>query len=89
LSRKPPEWTGRFPDLECPPEEARRLVWQRIEHRIVEYTAIMEELNVADDASREGAPRWAEGLADTGQNRLTLRYMKAGETTLSGRKKAG
>ena len=81
LSRKPPEWTGRFPGLECPAEEARQLVWERIEHRISEYTAMIEEQIPADDASRAGAPRRAEVLANTGQNRLMLRYMKAAEST--------
>src|SRR4051794_2244805 len=33
LSRRPPEFTGRYPKLECPPEEARQLAWERIEHR--------------------------------------------------------
>ena len=81
LSKKPPEWTGRFLGLECPPEKARHLVGERIEHRIAAYAALVEELRVADEASRAGAPRRAEVLADTGQNRLILRYMKAAEST--------
>ena len=62
LSRRPPEFTGRYPKLECPPEEARQRVWERIEHRISEYTAMIEELIPADEASlrvrRDGRRCW-------------------------------
>ena len=82
LYRKPAEWVGRYPNLEWETELARKWVLEKIEERIADYTEMLEGLTEADEASREGASRRAEVLADTGQNRLMLRYMRSAEMTL-------
>ena len=82
LYHKPAEWLGRFPDLDWAPEQARKWVLERIEERIAEYTSMFGGRTEVDEASREGASRRAEVLADTGQNRLMLRYMRSAEMTL-------
>ena len=51
-NQKPAEWVGRYGNLTCPTAKARELVMQRIEYHIAEYTAMIEEVHDAEEASR-------------------------------------
>jgi len=80
-TQMPPLWQGLTDVTGYPVEEARAGVRQKMAARIAELAALVKHFDAAEQTLRETAPDRAMVPADTGQNRLLIRYIKSTESS--------
>ena len=80
-AQRPPEWRGRFGEATYPTDQAQALLTRRVAAHLMELGELHEALDARDVESRATAKDRALALADTPENRLMVRYLKATESS--------
>jgi hypothetical protein len=80
-NQMPPQWKGLTDATGYSVEEAQSGLRAKIAARRAELEALVDHFDEAEKTLRDTAPDRAMAPADTGQNRLLMRYMKATESS--------
>jgi len=80
-TQMPPQWKGLTDVRGYSVEEAQAGIREKIATRMAELEALVAHFDDAEKTLRDTAPQRAMVPADTGQNRLLIRYMKATESS--------
>ena len=80
-ARMPAHWMARTDVTGYSVEDAVAGIRAKIAARIADLTALVERFDEDEKTLRDGAPYRAMVPADTGQNRLLIRYMKSTESS--------
>ena len=87
-NQMPPLWKGLTEVTGYSVEEARAGIREKMSVRIAELAALAEHFDQAEKTLRDTAADRAMAPADTGQNRLLIRYMKLTESSFDRTRKA-
>jgi hypothetical protein len=87
-NQMPPLWKGLTEVRGYSVEEARAGIREKMTVRIGELAALAEHFDQAEKTLRDTAADRAMAPADTGQNRLLIRYMKSTESSFDRTRKA-
>ena len=80
-NQMPPQWKGLTDATGYSVDEAQAGLREKIAARRAELEALVDHFDEAEKTLRDTAPDRAMVPADTGQNRLLIRYMKATESS--------